>query len=87
MRVTIQPVTTDDAGSTELSGALVLLATAVEQLLTLSERLLGIPGVRAGLSLQELADARSLVIVWREPLDVLQARMASGAVQPSDHPQ
>ena len=83
--MTIQPATTD--GPTELSGGLVLLATAVQQLLTLCERLLGIPGLRAGLSPQELADARSLVILWQEPLDVLQGRMASGAVQPSDHPQ
>ncbi len=76
----------DDRLRAELIGAVVQLATAIEQILALTERLLGMR-VPVGLSAQELTDARSQAALWREQLDLLKVRVASLTVPPPDRPQ
>jgi hypothetical protein len=76
----------DDAERAELIAAVVQLTTAIEQILVLTERLLGMrPPV--GLSAQEIDEARSQAVLWREQLDLPKARVASLTVQPPDRPQ
>jgi len=76
----------DDTERAELIAAVVQLTTAIEQILALTERLLGMrPPV--GLSAQELTDARAQAVLWREQLDVLKVRVASLTVPPPDRPQ
>ena len=63
----------DDRVRAELIGAVVQLTTAIEQILALTERLLGRrPPI--GLSAQEITDARSQAVLWREQLDLLKVR-------------
>ena len=72
---------------TELIAALVQLTRGSEQVLSLAERLLGIPGTPVGLSASELANARSQIALWRKQFDVLRNRVASLTIQPPNRPQ
>ena len=72
----------DDRVRAELIGAVVQLTTAIEQILALTERLLGMrPPI--GLSAQEIADARSQTVLWREQLALPRGL----TVQPPARPQ
>jgi len=77
----------DAAERAELIAARVTVATASEQLLTLTETVLGVSGEPVELSPQELTDARSQAADWREQLEVLRVRIASLTVEPPDRPQ
>jgi len=78
----------DDTERAEFIGAIVQLTRAIEQILKLTERLLGMsPTEKVGFSAQEVVDARAQVLLWRQQVDALTIRVASLTVQPPDRPQ
>ena len=78
----------DDVERAEFIGAIVQLTRAVQQVLGLTERLLGMsPSENAGFSAQELVDARAQVALWRQQVDALTVHVASLPVKPPDLPQ
>ena len=77
----------DEAERAELIAAVVTLTTAVEEILALTERLLGAHEATIIPSTSELADARDQVGLWREQLDLLKVRVTSLTVPPPERPQ
>ncbi len=76
----------DDRVRAELIGAVVQLTTAIEQILALTERLLGMSGDARGFSAQELTDARAQLALSRQQVDALTLHVAL-TLPPPDRPQ
>jgi len=72
----------DDAERAEFIGAIVQLTRAIQQVLALTERLLGMSGDTRAFSAPELTDARAQVALWRQQVDALTVHVASLTVQP-----
>jgi len=70
----------------EFIGAVVQLSLAIEQMHSLTERLLGAHEARMTLSVSELADSREQVELWREQIELLRVRVTSFTVPPPNRP-
>ena len=77
----------DDNERAEFIGAVVQLTRAIQQILGLTERLLGMSGEPGAFSAQDVTEARAQVALWRQQVDALTVHVASLTVQPPDQPQ
>ena len=76
----------DDAERAEFIGAIVQLTRAIQQILGLTERRLGMSEDTRGFSAQELVDARAQATLWRQQVDALTIHVATLTVPPRSRP-
>ena len=63
------------------------LTRAIQQILGLTERLLGMSGEPSAFSAQDVTEARAQVALWRQQVDALTMHVAGLTMQPPDRPQ